>query len=42
MQIPVYSTLTDRQAARVAHVVRGVLAPSDTSDTSDASDASGT
>jgi len=26
MQIPVYSTLTDEQAARVARVVRGVLA----------------
>jgi dTDP-4-amino-4,6-dideoxygalactose transaminase len=25
MQIPVYATLTDEQAARVAHVVRGVL-----------------
>jgi dTDP-4-amino-4,6-dideoxygalactose transaminase len=25
MQVPVYSTLTDAQAARVAHVVRGVL-----------------
>ena len=30
MQIPVYSTLTDEQAARVAHVVRGVLASSGT------------
>ena len=28
MQIPVYSTLTDEQAARVARVVRGVLARS--------------
>ena len=26
MQIPVYSSLTDRQAARVARVVRRVLA----------------
>ena len=26
MQIPVYSTLTDAQAARVARVVRSVLA----------------
>jgi hypothetical protein len=25
MQVPVYSTLTDAQAARVARVVRGVL-----------------
>jgi len=28
MQLPVYSTLTDAQAARVARVVRSVLAPS--------------
>jgi len=28
MQLPVYSTLTDTQAARVARVVRSVLAPS--------------
>jgi dTDP-4-amino-4,6-dideoxygalactose transaminase len=28
MQIPVYATLTDEQAQRVAHVVRGVLARS--------------
>jgi hypothetical protein len=28
MQIPVYSTLTDQQAARVATVVRTVLAQS--------------
>jgi len=28
MQIPVYSTLTDAQAQRVARVVRGVLAQS--------------
>jgi len=27
MQLPVYSTLTDAQAARVARVVRDVLAP---------------
>jgi dTDP-4-amino-4,6-dideoxygalactose transaminase len=30
MQIPVYSTLSDEQAARVARVVRGVLASSGT------------
>ena len=28
MQVPVYATLTDEQAARVARVVRGVLAKS--------------